>query len=217
MATLTTAGVTFGDSTVQTTAAVTKNVQAQLFTASDTWVCPPGVTSVQATVIGGGGGGGAGSNDGGGGVGTGGRGGYGGMAVGYYTVAPGTSYTITVGTGGAGSNSGAGSAGASSSFASFCSATAGAGGAAATLSNNGANGADGAGTNGTTGNYNVSSGASPFIGRVTRARATSSTAALVFSATINFIPGAGGEGEVNVSGNNAAGGVGGAILLEYVG
>lgn len=77
------------------------------FTTSGTWICPQGVTSIQVEAYGGGGGGGygGGANKNGGGGGGGGA----------YTinssvaVVPGTSYTITVGTGGAGgsTNSGA--------------------------------------------------------------------------------------------------------------
>lgn len=70
------------------------------FTTSGTWVCPQGVTSIQVEAYGGGGGGGygGGSNKFGGGGGGGGA--YTKNTA--VTVIPGTSYTITVGTGGSG-------------------------------------------------------------------------------------------------------------------
>ena len=66
----------------------------QTFTSSTTWICPAGVTEVEYLVVAGGGGGG--SNSGGGG-------GAGGFRTGTAAaVTTGTSYTITVGSGGAG-------------------------------------------------------------------------------------------------------------------
>jgi hypothetical protein len=70
-------------------------------TGSTTWTAPLGVTSVNYLVVAGGGGGGqAADNAGAGG------GGAGMVLTGNITVAPGTSYTVTVGDGGAGGNSG---------------------------------------------------------------------------------------------------------------
>ena len=79
---------------------------SQVFTYTDTWVAPAGVTSVDYLVVAGGGGGG--SRHGGGG-------GAGGFRTGTaLAVTPGTSYTITIGSGGAGStNTGSGTSGAS--------------------------------------------------------------------------------------------------------
>ena len=71
----------------------------QTFTATSTWTCPTGVTSVDYLVVGGGGGGAAGRIA----VGGGGGGGAGGFRTGAgLAVTAGTDYTITVGGGGAG-------------------------------------------------------------------------------------------------------------------
>jgi len=78
---------------------------------TSTWTCPSGVTKVKAYVIGGGGA----SLEGGSG------GGYGGYALGIYTVTPATGYTVTVGAGGVSD----GQSGGTSSFGAFCSATGG--------------------------------------------------------------------------------------------
>lgn len=115
-------GVTFPDNTLQTTAAIPNtagfggNIQMRVFSASDSWTCPAGVTQVRATVVGGGGG----SVFDGGDTWVGGHAGY---AIGVYTVTPGTSYSITVGLGGRGLPSP--SSGGTSSFSTFCSATGG--------------------------------------------------------------------------------------------
>jgi hypothetical protein len=66
----------------------------QTFTSSTTWICPPGVTSVEALVVAGGGPGG-GDQGGGGGA--------GGLSyISSFAVTAGTSYTVTVGAGGTG-------------------------------------------------------------------------------------------------------------------
>jgi hypothetical protein len=88
---------------------------SQYFASSGTWTCPAGVTKVLAFVIAGGGASpfwccGVNARDGG----------AGGYALGFYTVSPGTSYTVTVGSGGSGS-----SAGTTSSFSSFLTASGG--------------------------------------------------------------------------------------------
>jgi len=62
------------------------------------WTCPTGVLLVDVEVMGGGGGGGGGHNGGNGGSGGGGAG----LSRKWYPVTPGTSYLITVGTGGGG-------------------------------------------------------------------------------------------------------------------
>ena len=74
----------------------------QLFTTTGTtsWTVPDGVTEVSAVVVGGGGGG-SGGGDAGNGNGGGGGGG-GGLAYGTFSVTPGESLTIVVGTAGAG-------------------------------------------------------------------------------------------------------------------
>ena len=66
-----------------------------VFTTSDTWTCPDGITSVEFEGRGGGGGGGGGNYPSGGGGG-------GGYVKGYYTTVPGVDYTVTVGLGGNG-------------------------------------------------------------------------------------------------------------------
>jgi hypothetical protein len=81
----------------------TTNFYAQspsTFTTSGTWTCPQGVTSIQVEAWGGGGGGGYGGGTNKYGGGGGGGGAY--TKNTSVTVIPGTSYTVTVGTGGAG-------------------------------------------------------------------------------------------------------------------
>jgi hypothetical protein len=185
--------------------------QYAIFTASTTWTCPAGVTKVYALVVGGGGGG-DGLDETNGGV--------GGQAYGYYTVSPGTGYTITVGTGGIGNNTGNGASGNTSSFASFCSATGG----------GGANGGDGTNGSGSSGNLRNSNAGTilqnafaQFTGNTTYTNnVTGHTAAFVWSNTLSdswtgiaqlVCPGAGGYGFYN----NGIGGVGGVVALWWVG
>jgi hypothetical protein len=181
--------------------------ESVLFTASGTWVCPPSVTKVRATVIGGGGGA---SNFWGGGL-------QGGVAIGVYTVTPGTSYTVTVGVGGVytASNSNGGTGG-TSSFASFASASGGTGAAEVKTV--------GVGSGGNIGNTTNPSNVQPlprllsfpFMGRESRSY-TSETASqpgqLAYSPTGGFNPGAAGA-----LWNESAGsrGVDGVVFLEYV-
>jgi hypothetical protein len=127
-------GVTFPDSTVQTTAAIAGGAgfggapNASIYTATGFWICPTGIYKVRVTVVGGGGGAygyGAGEAYIGGGP--------GGCAIGLFAVTPGTTYSLVVGIGGAlGANNPGGGppggTGGTSSFASFCSATGGIGG-----------------------------------------------------------------------------------------
>jgi hypothetical protein len=91
---------------------------AQYTSGTSTWTAPTGVTRVRVTIIGGGGGGsfnGCTSS-----------GGYGGAGWGYFTVTPGTGYTVTVGTGG--TTASTGTTGGTSSFGALISATGGTGG-----------------------------------------------------------------------------------------
>ena len=179
-----------------------------------TWTAPAGVTRIKVICIGGGGGGGAGATSGPCccSFDNGGNGGYGGIAVGIYTVVPGTGYVATVGAGGAGSTTTNGSPGATSSLGSLLSATGGGGGIA-----QGANGANGAGTSGVTGNGSVVGGAGgSFTGSLTRASGASLTAAVTWTAALNRVPGARGEGQSS-SPNQASGGTGGAVYIEYIG
>lgn len=178
------------------TVSSTKATEAQVFTSSGTWTCPAGVTKVKATVVGGGQGGSINLNFGSGAGGT-----NGGLAVGVYTVVPGTTYSITVGTGGAafvGAGFTAGSSGGSSSFASFCSASGGTSSGAGT------------GTNGTL--RNTTSSAST-LGILSGASLNTGGAA-VWSTSGNLTAGAGGG--FNSDSSAAYGGVGGAVLLEWV-
>jgi hypothetical protein len=183
-----------GSITIAASGGSSGQLQTRLFTSTTSWTSPAGVTRVRAMVIGGGGGGGSAET-----------GGSGGVAIGIYTVTASTSYTITVGTGGTGSAGGNGTAGGTSSFASFCSATGGAGGA-------GSQGANGVGSSGTLRNLAVtSSGQTDSIGYIFGAasRNSGTTAPLVYSASLAQI--AGGRGDTSL------GGVGGAVLLEWVG
>ena len=99
----------FGTGGGSAPAGPTSYTAVQVFTASQTWTPPSGVTSVDYMVIAGGGGGG-------------GRIGGGGGAGGYregigLSVTPSTSYTIAVGSGGAGAaNAGQGSTGFASNL-----------------------------------------------------------------------------------------------------
>lgn len=97
-----------------------------VFTTSQTWTVPGGITRVRSRIWGGGGGGGGtqGANSGSSG------GSAGGYAEGFVQVTPGANIFVTVGTGGAGGNNAAGdgAAGGSSSFGAFFGATGGAGG-----------------------------------------------------------------------------------------
>jgi hypothetical protein len=113
------------------------------FTTSQSWIVPAGVTTVRARVWGGGG---AGGNATGAGS-AGGGGGGGGFSGGKFTVTPGASVFLTIGTAGLT----AGQAGGLSSFGSFCSATGGQSGA----SSFGGFAAGGAGGIGTGGQLNI--------------------------------------------------------------
>jgi hypothetical protein len=188
--------------------------QYDLYTSgATTWTAPTGVTRVKVICIGGGGGGG---NHDAGGPNNGGSGGAGGIAVGIYTVVPGTGYVATVGAGGAGTNTAStnGSAGATSSLGSLLSATGGSGGVSGNSS--GADGAAGAGTSGVTANSSVLYGAGgDFVGLTARANGASATAAVTWTAALNRVPGATGAGGTTAS--DASGGTGGAVYIQYIG
>lgn len=159
---------------------------------SGTWTCPSGVTKVKVTCVAGGGGGNF--NLSGDSV----YGGNGGCAIGIYTVTPGTGYSYSVGESGNGSpgtSPTAGNNGTSSSVSGLCSAT---GGTGATTSGNGNNGT---GSNGTffNGYYNNNY---MFAGSL-----APGTSGVAWNTTLR--PGVGGYGY--------NGGVGGVILIEYIG
>ena len=215
-------GVTFPDNTLQTTAAIAGTsgfggIQyTQVFTASAVWLCPTGVTRVRATVVGGGGGswydGGdtwPGAN--------------GGVAIGVYTVVPGTSYSITVGSGGnGGTNSFMGptppTSGTTSSFASFCSATGGAWSGYDTPNNSNGYGAGGnirnaymyplGGGGQTGGGVSIGIGLAPFLTGFSRDQPgfPAFQYGLPYSTGAAYGAGLGGVG---------ACGIGGAVVLEY--
>lgn len=147
-------GITFSDSTSQSSAWI--GGRGQIFTSTGTFTVPAGVTAVKVTVIGGGGGGGSvsGGNQylGGGG------GGGGGVAVKFITgLTPGSTITATVGGGG-----GASASGGTSSFGAYCSATGGGGGSStSTHTGDIAAGSGGSGSSGDF-NYNGCPGARGF-------------------------------------------------------
>lgn len=200
-------------------------------TTTGSFTVPAGVTRLYVLASGGGGGGGAGASD----AGppsvdrVGGTGGTGGQAVSVLTVTPGDSVSFTIGAGGVGSNSGAGTAGGSTTIDTIT-CTGGGGGGAASLSANGASGSSGSGSGGNLVN-NVSPALSlPYLplslaivddafdvlGQAdSRARATTSTAAIAYSLAGATKPGAGGQGESTATAANAAGGIGGAVIFIY--
>lgn len=135
--TLNSTGVSFNDGTSQNSSAIAGG-GVQVFTNSSTWTCPPGVSRVRYTLIGGGGGGGkAGQQPNGPGHG-GGGGGAGGILLGYVNVNAGTVYNVTVGSGGTAGNSSNGGSGGATSFSNFATANGGAGGVGGTYTYGGA-------------------------------------------------------------------------------
>jgi len=198
-----------------------KSLSVEVFAATTTWTAPAGVTQLRITAAGGGGGGGA-NNTGG----NGGGGGFGGFASAIISVTPATVYEVTIGDGGVGTNTTGvdGTAGTETWFgvnsgSKLVSCTGGAGGVAATASLPGINGADGSSTvTGTVIRSGVYSLSALFGGAPTPAsRRSSTTTALVWDVSSIFAPGTGGDGETSPSSNNAGGGLGGAIMIEYVG
>jgi hypothetical protein len=189
--------------------------QTQLFTAPGTWTKPASCTQVRVIVVGGGGGGGGGSE---GSI----FGGLGGFAI--ATVPVSAPVAITVGAGGAAGPSTTGATGGTSSFGPAVSAT---GGAGSTPTNNGVFGA-GTTSVGTelrknngdlTNSYNTGPLASLnhsvlAFGSV-RDIGPGRNAAIAYSSSIAECAGAGGGGSPTAG--NRAGGVGGAVLVEFVG
>jgi hypothetical protein len=165
------------------------------YNSTTTWVCPPGVTTIKVECWGAGGaGGGANTKRTGGGGGGGGA-----FAINNtVTVVPGTTYTITVGTGGVGTT-GNGASGGPSIFGSSISAFGGVGGSspstAATSASGGAGGTGGFG------------GTTYFVG----GNGSNST----YISTSNYTSGSGGGGAGSTSAGAAAvglvGGVGGTL------
>jgi hypothetical protein len=203
-------GVTFPDSTVQTTAAIAGGAgfggapNASIFTATGFWICPPGIYKVRVTVVGGGGGAY--------GYGTGEAyysGGNGGSAIGLFAVTPGTTYSLVVGIGGETGEGNPypgrpGGTGGTSSFASFCSATGGIGGTWDS------NGGPGNGLNGNIRNLGNTLGMSTLTsGSLFRYDLSSSPAA--WSISSPYAAGAGGFGDTG------SGGMNGAVMIEWWG
>lgn len=187
---------------------------AQVFTASTTWICPAGVEKVLAVVIGGGGGGGAaGGFTGSAGY----SGGVGGYGLGLLTVTPGSPYTVTVGAGGSASGAyGAnGTAGGTSTFSTI-SATGGGGGSG--YGAGGTEGADGScsSLDANLRRSNVDVAIPPFVnaGAFRTSRPTSAgTSPAAWAVDSSFSPGSYGAGGLITS--LGAGGVGGVIALFY--
>jgi hypothetical protein len=99
------------------------------FTSTGTFVCPAGVTVAEVLVVGGGGGGGAFATNSGPRMQCAAGGGGGEVVIGTVPVTPGTSYTVTIGSGGAGgiAASAAGGNGGNSSFGTLVTAYGGMG------------------------------------------------------------------------------------------
>lgn len=192
-----------------------------VITSTGSWTCPANVKYIKVWLFGGGGGGGAGASY----ISTsapGGSGGNGGVICMLSEVTPGVSYSITIGSGGTGNNSGVGSAGTASTFLG-CTANGGGGGGTAFVSSNdydaGIPGSDGTITFVTNPSNAINYSNLRFdatFPRQIRPRTTSSTAPLVFNyESGNTIAGSGGSGEFGSSGNNAGGGVNGAVFIQY--
>jgi len=173
-------------------------IQTQILTVgSGTWTAPTGVTKVFVAVVGGGGGASFGYS-----------GGYGGIAIGEYSVTPGTGYSYAVGAGGAGVNSSIASSGSASSFSTLLSATGGGGG-----NNSIGTGADGTGSSGTLRNASAlwAAQSTPLGGlQTTGAGSNAASSWGINSATM-----AGGAGYPN--GGVGYGGNSGGIYLMWVG
>jgi hypothetical protein len=209
--------LTSNGTTWESTTPLPSLINTEVFASTTTWTAPAGVTQLRITAAGGGGGGGA-NNTGG----EGGGGGFGGFASAIISVTPATVYTVTIGDGGVGTNTTGvnGTAGTETWFgvnsgSKLVSCTGGAGGVAATAGSPGTNGADGSSTvTGTVIRSGTNSLGDLFGGSTTR-RTTTATA-LVWSVSSAFAPGTGGRGETTGA-NDAGGGLGGAIMIEYVG
>lgn len=170
----------------------TNNVK--VFLQSGTFVVPANVSQLRVRVHGAGGSGGGVAGGGRNRVASGGGGG--GMAIKTFNVTAGTSYAVTVGSGGAAvtlSAANAGNSGGTSSFGAVCSATGGSGGAAAT--GNAVNSAAGAtGGTGSGGDLNYTGGGSGIASTT------------VTSATYNSLAATGGGSAACIFGNGFSSG-----------
>lgn len=194
------------------------NLRAALYTSSSNWTAPAGCTRVRITIIGGGGGGAQFSTA----VFS---GGFGAVAVGEAQVVPGTTYTVTVGAGGNGSNTGSSTAGGNSSFGSFVTAF---GGQPGTTSQDGTDGSVTTGTGFTlfrSGNVRsnqayVSALAGPMAAGMffgpQRNNAAGLASGIPFTPSGDSGAGVAGKGETAATANDATGGTGGVVFLEWV-
>jgi len=193
-----------GDSTWATAGG--GQIQTQLFTSPGTFTTPSSVTQVRVTVIGGGGGGIYASTAPG-------DGGYGGLASAICPVTAGVPISVTIGSGGTGGNGAGGqTSGATSSFGSLVSATGG-----GTSGGAGSAGSPGSGTV-TTGTAIKTGNMSP--GNFSQIQGSNKNptgpAAVSYSTSIAYI--AGGSGAYStVPYAFGGGGIGGAVVVEFVG
>lgn len=183
--------------------------QAQIYTdvfaSSGTWTCPTGVTRVRVTVVGGGAGGGSSGSPS-----------QGGIAIGVYTVTPGTNYTVTVGSGGTGVVAGTGGTGGTTSFGSTLISATGGTGSTATGTSTLGNIFNSASTPANVAGRSVLN--TPLIGTASRTytNAADQLAGLAWSTSSFWLPGARGNTWSVSCTNYASGGVGGAVFVEYV-
>jgi hypothetical protein len=183
--------------------------QYAVFASSGTWTCPTGVTRVFVYVSAGGtgavrpGDGSYGDN--------GGR--EGAASWGYYTVVPGTSYTVTVGAGGSGNNSGSwvvSSSSGGSSFGSFLTI----GGSSITQSYDTVSSSAGSITGATFNGRNYIRANLPNLAsRQEMGKNTGNNSPVAWSASDVWQPGSGGR----ANGSTMVGGVGGVVYIEYIG
>jgi hypothetical protein len=188
---------------------------------SGTWTVPANVSTIEVCLFGGGGGG----HRGAGGVPAynGQSGGLGGAGSAILTVVPNTSYSYTIGNGGTGSNEGVGTAGGNTTILGLTS-TGGAGGSAivteTSIPSSAASGVFNIGTL-PSGVTLISSTTiySPKLRSILDGGSSGSnsttTAPITWSYTSTSRPGANGAGELGQLGNNARGGVSGAIIIWY--
>lgn len=184
-----------------------------IITASGTWTSPNKVKFIKVWLFGGGGGGGTGAVS---------QpavyGGNGGNGCILSEIVPNTTYSVTVGAGGTGANAGAGGTGGSTIFLG-CTATGGTGStiSASTL------------VNGTPGSFTFVSSSTNVTNyqnenwdaflytapRASELQITGTTTPSTFSYSGSVFAGSGGRSEIGSSGNNASGGMGGAVIIEY--
>jgi hypothetical protein len=187
-----------------------KKVTQVLTASSGTWTVPNNITNITVTVFGGGGGGSRGDQTNGFPVYQlpGKNGGSGGFGIVQLSVIPGNSYSYTIGSGGTGSNSGTGTNGGSTTFLG--------------LTATGGLGAYGSGSfsigslpSGVTLDLNLTLFSSAPNTDIVIPNAPSGTAPSTFSLSSLYPPGVGGAAESGRDANNARGGMGGAICIEY--